>query len=58
MQRKKIILGSFLKLNIPTSFESESYTCLKFDLKTVASTVDLVVRVRSVEVIFSSTVQI
>ena len=53
-----MILGSFLELNTPTSYESESYTCLKFELERVASTVDLAVRVRAGEVIFSSMVQI
>ena len=39
-------IGNFLKLNTPTSSESESYTCLKFELKRVASTVDLAVRIQ------------
>ena len=47
-----MILGGFLKLNTPTSFESESYTFSKFELKRVASTFDLTVRVRAGEVIF------
>ena len=54
MRKKKIILGSFSKLNTPTSSESESYTCVEFESKEVFQTIDLTVKVLQEKLLFAN----